>query len=118
MSRYVVDASVAIKWFLPEIHSEAAQRLLSEDHTLLIPDLLFSEVGNILWKRVRNGELTSEEAATLLQTLGGLPLIVSPSWPVVALALEIACRTFRTVYDSLYVALAISEKAVLVTADE
>jgi predicted nucleic acid-binding protein len=47
MRRYVVDASVAVKWFVPEIHSAEALRLLSSDCELLAPDLLPSELGNI-----------------------------------------------------------------------
>ena len=40
MSRVVVDASVAVKWFLPEIHSEAALRYLDGDYERVAPDLL------------------------------------------------------------------------------
>ncbi len=115
---FVVDASVAVKWYLSEAHSEAALRLLAPGAVLLVLDLLFPEVGNILWKRVRAGEITKEEASTLLQALGGLPLQVHPSWPLALSALEIACNTARTVYDSLYIALAVRENALLVTADE
>ncbi len=115
---FVVDASVAVKWFLPEIHAEAASRVLSGGHNLLVPDLVFPEVGNILWKRVRAGEVTPEEAEVVMQTLGALPLAVHPSWPLVLPALEIAVQTQRTVYDSLYLALAVREDAALVTADE
>lgn len=118
MSRYVVDANVAIKWYLPEIHDEAARRLLATEHTLLAPDLIFSECGNILWKRVRAGQITREEAQEVLESLGNLELEVSPSWPLVIPAMEIACQADRSVYDSLYLALAIREAAVMVTADE
>jgi len=40
MKRFVVDASVAMKWFIPEIHSPAAARLLEEQLHLCAPDLL------------------------------------------------------------------------------
>ena len=50
-NRCVVDASVAIKWFVPEIHSDAALRLRGEAYELIAPDLLILEIGNILWKR-------------------------------------------------------------------
>jgi len=118
MSRYVVDASVAVKWYLPEIHDAPARRLLAGRDALLVPDLIFSEVGNILWKRVRAGQLLEAEAEAVLQSLGALPLAVSPSWPLALSALAIACQTQRTVYDSLYLALAVRESAVMVTADE
>src|SRR5579871_1451080 len=118
MSRYVVDASVAVKWYLPEIHDAAAQRLLTGSKELLVPDLIFAEVGNILWKRVRSEQMLEAEAQVVLQSLGALPLTVSPSWPLVLPALTIAYQTQRTVYDSLYLALAVREVAVMVTADE
>ena len=50
MSRVVVDASVAVKWFLPEIHSGAALRYLDDDCERLAPDLLYVEFGNVIWK--------------------------------------------------------------------
>lgn len=118
MSRFVVDASVALKWFLPEVHDVHARRLIGGGHTLIVPDLLFPEVGNILWKRVRAGDITEPQADTILQTLGAMPLLVHPSWPMVTVALTIGCQAGRTVYDSLYLALAIQEKAPMVTADE
>jgi predicted nucleic acid-binding protein len=118
MSRFVVDASVAVKWFLPEIHDVPARRLLGGGHTLIVPDLLFPEVGNILWKRVRAGDIAAPQADTILQTLGAMPLIVHPSWPLVTVALTIGCQSGRTVYDSLYLALAIQKMAPMVTADE
>ena len=118
MSRYVVDASVAVKWYLPEIHDAEARRLLTGAAELFVPDLIFSEVSNILWKRVRSTQMLETEAETVLQSLGALPLTVSPSWPLALPALTIACQTQRTVYDSLYLALALRENAVMVTADE
>jgi hypothetical protein len=58
----VVDASVVIKWFIDEVHAEAARRLQAEHYDLLAPDVLWPESGNILWKKVRRGELTTAEA--------------------------------------------------------
>lgn len=118
MSGYVVDASVAVKWYLPEIHDAPARRLLIPDKELLVPDLIFSEVGNILWKRIRSGQMLEAEAEAVMRSLGELPLKVVPSWPLVLSGLTIACKTQRTVYDSLYLALAVRENAVMATADE
>jgi predicted nucleic acid-binding protein len=53
----VIDASVAIKWFAPELLSAEAERLLDVDDALFAPDLLLVERGNIIWKKVRLGEL-------------------------------------------------------------
>ena len=48
MSRIVIDASVAVKWFLPEQDSDAARAILHFGHDLLAPDLLYAEVGSVL----------------------------------------------------------------------
>ncbi len=73
MSRYGVDASVALQWYLPEIHDAPARKLLAGREELFVPDLIFSEVGNILWKRVRFQQMSEAEAQTVLQSLGTLP---------------------------------------------
>jgi predicted nucleic acid-binding protein len=115
----VVDASVVIKWHVPEIHAEGAARLLEDDAPdLHAPDLLFPEVGNIAWKKVGRGELTSDQASAIVRLLAAAPLEVHPCGPLIEAALEIALRTGRTVYDSLYLALAVHLKGRLVTADE
>ena len=74
MTKYVVDANVAVKWVLPEIHAEAASRLLSSDNSLLVPDFFFSEVGNIFWKQVRFGSATLEEAQLNFNQIAITPL--------------------------------------------
>lgn len=119
LERPVIDASVAIKWYLTtEVHAEAANRLLRRGGQLLVPDLIFPEVGNIVWKHVHKGEITEQEALAVAYSLGHLGLLAFPSHSLVVPAVEIACRTGRTVYDCLYLALAIQEKSVIVTADE
>ncbi len=117
MQRMAVDASVAIKWFLPEIHSEAALRLLTEERELLVPDLVWSEVGNILWKKWQQGQLQDEDAPAILHDLGRLGLAVRSARELAADAWSLATRLRRTFYDSLYLALAESEACPLVTAD-
>jgi predicted nucleic acid-binding protein len=117
VSLFVVDASVSIKWFFPEVHAGAALRLLAEEHTLHAPDLIFSEFGNVLWKRVRKNEIAKKEADATLEGLLSLRLQVHPSQHLIPLALEIACGEKRSVYDSLYLAAAITLQFPLVTAD-
>jgi predicted nucleic acid-binding protein len=117
VSLFVVDTSVAVKWFFPEIHADAALRLLAQQHTLHAPDLIFSEFGNVLWKRVRKKEISKNEANATMQGLLSLPLQVQASQHLVTLALEIACGQNRSVYDSLYLAAAIALQLPLVTAD-
>ena len=117
MTRLAVDASVAVKWFVPEIHSEAALRLLKEERDLLVPDLVWGEVGNILWKKKRRDEITDEDARFVLRQLGRFNLAVHSSQELAETAWKLASRLQRTFYDSLYLALAESQSCPLVTAD-
>jgi predicted nucleic acid-binding protein len=52
MSRYIVDASIAVKLYVPEVHSQQAVRFFSDQHDLIAPDLMLAEFGNIIWKKV------------------------------------------------------------------
>jgi len=117
VSRYVVDASVAVKWLLPEVHTEAARRALGGKHELLAPDLIWAEVGNALWKRWRNGQIESETARILLNVFRRAPLHISESKALMGSAWDVAEQYDRSFYDSLYLALAASVECPLVTAD-
>jgi predicted nucleic acid-binding protein len=117
LSGFVVDASVAVKWFVPEALSDEAVSLLDSPRELLAPDLLYPEAGNILWKKVGRGEIEARDARDILAALVRVPLSVVPSSTLVEAALEITLVHGRTVYDGLYVALAVARDAVLVTAD-
>lgn len=118
MTRYVVDASVAMKWFVEEEYAEAARQLQEDEYELLGPDLLWPECGNILWKKVQRGELTADEARLIRGGLEAQPISIFPSRLILEPALEIAFETGRTVYDSFYVALAMVTGCRLVTADQ
>ena len=117
MTAYVVDASVAVKWFVPEELTEEALSYLSDEHELLAPDLLWPEFANIVWKKVRRGELTPDEARRILSLCQQVPLKVTASTNLIDSALEIALGLDRTVYDSMYLALAAHRDCVMLTAD-
>jgi predicted nucleic acid-binding protein len=116
MKKVVVDASVVAKWFVPEIHSEAAARILDPDIALYAPDLIGPEFGNILWK-VRRKEITRDEADEIMTAFASLPLEIRPSPALLSSAFHLASEFDRTVSDSLYLALAVAEECALITAD-
>jgi len=125
VSAYILDASVAAKWFLPpgeETFVEESLRLLEEYSRgairLTVPDLFWAEFGNILWKAARLGRISVEAAEEALMTLTEQPFPTSPSLPHLDAAFAIGTRFQCTVYDSLYVALAVSSGRPLITADE
>jgi predicted nucleic acid-binding protein len=62
MTSYVVDASVGLKWYLPEVHSDTARRLRAGGNDLNVPSLFYLEFANALWMKVRRGELDQADA--------------------------------------------------------
>jgi predicted nucleic acid-binding protein len=118
MKTLVVDASVVAKWFLPEPDASAALRLLDGRCRLTAPDLIRAEMGNIAWKLHARGVLDAQEASDMIEHFLSMPLEVYDSAFLLASALEIAMATQRTVYDSLYLALAVELDGTVITADE
>jgi predicted nucleic acid-binding protein len=125
VSVLVVDASVAAKWFLPakgETLVEEAVRLFHQyargEVRFLVPDLFWAELGNLFWKAVCQNRWTYTSAEAALTALEERKLPTISSSVLLDLAFRIATVFDRTVYDSLYIALAVHSKAQLVTADE
>jgi predicted nucleic acid-binding protein len=118
VSVFVVDASVVLKWFFPETQSDAARRLLDAAHQYVAPDLLFPEVGNAVWKRVRRGELTSDEGQRLIGDIANVAVETIATRGLIGDAFAIATASGQTVYDSTYLALAVRLDTQLVTADQ
>lgn len=118
MSILVVDASVVIKWFVPERGTEAARRLLQSSHTFVAPDLLFAEVANSLWKKTLRGELTAAESRQLMRDVERIAVETIPCRDLAADAHELALITSRSVYDAMYLALAVRLETRVMTADE
>jgi predicted nucleic acid-binding protein len=114
----VVDASVAVKWVIPEVLSTEADALRDRAEHLLAPELLLPEAANALWKKLTRGELRAAEAAQALELLMGSGLDLRPSAPLLGRALDLARRLRHPVYDCVYLALAEREGATLVTADQ
>jgi len=117
----VMDASVLIKFYVPEILSNRAERLLAKvekkDIDLLAPDLIYPQAGNILWKKQRLKEFTRSEVEEITDAILSLPLKIESSQPLLSLALDIAVAYGITVYDAVYVSLAKVYEATLITAD-
>ncbi len=118
MSLYVVDASIAIKLYVPENHSAQAIRFFSDEHELIVPEFMLAEFANIVWKKsVLLGELSETESKAIVEAVQELPLGYYYTSGLLTDALQIALATKRTVYDSLYIALAASQGCQLMTDD-
>jgi predicted nucleic acid-binding protein len=84
----------------------------------VVPDLFWVELGNALWKLTRKAKIAPTQAGTALSTVRDLGIPTVPTFPLLPQALQIAMTHDRTVYDSLYVALARTSGSELITADE
>ncbi|MCZ7649086.1 MAG: type II toxin-antitoxin system VapC family toxin [Planctomycetota bacterium] len=118
MKRAVLDASVAIKLYFQEEHSEAAERCVRLIPEVLAPDLIWAEMGNVVWKRQRRGDLSGADAASVVRSFLTLPLQIHPASGLLADALELAVKFDRSVYDGLYLALALKTRSILISADK
>ena len=117
MKSHVIDASVAMKWFLPEPQHEEALIILQETTQFYVPEHFFAEMTNILWKKIAQKEITDREAVHILKKIAQIPWEVIDTRPFLNLALQIAFRWKITTYDSLYFLAALQQKSVLITAD-
>lgn len=118
----VIDSSVVVKWFVDETLDDIAKAIRDEWKARRLvcyaPDLLFVEMGNIIWKKRRKGEITSADAALVIDGLQRLPWRVTSTESLLSKSYDIATQTDRTVYDSCYLALAQRLGCPFVTADD
>jgi predicted nucleic acid-binding protein len=114
----VVDASVAVKWFVPETGHEAALAVLGSGETLIAPNLIIAETMHALRKKLRAGEVTEEQ---FVRTGSDLPLYfdeIVPSTSVAEEATRLSIRLDHGFYDCVYLAVSLTSSAALVTGDE
>jgi predicted nucleic acid-binding protein len=121
----VLDCSVAIKWAIPsalEPLTDESLRLLRRyvdgEIEFIVPDVFWAEVGNVLWKGTRQKRWRQDEAESIAADMQARGFTTVPSLLLLSEALKIAFAHDRTVYDCLYVALAVQSKTDLITADE
>ena len=120
--KYVLDASVAVKWVLPE--SETREALsLREDfrnqvHELIAPDVLLVEVAHALTRAERRGFIGQAESIMKLMDVMTTAPDFYPNGPLLLRAVEISSQARIGVYDCLYLALAEREQCDVVTADQ
>ena len=120
--RLVVDSSVVIKWFVTEPHSEQARQVLHSYRkrrvSLIVPDLIFAELGNIVWKKQRYQGLKLTQAERIIRAVSRLDLTIVPTNVLIEQAFAFAANHGCTVYDALYLALSRREQCPFVTADQ
>ncbi len=113
----VVDASVAVKWFVPELHAATAREILSREVTLHAPDLFRAEVISVLCKKIQVKQLKPDEGREALSVFMQLPIQFHPTADLFVPAFEIALESRQYVYDCVYLILATQLNIRMVTAD-
>ena len=113
--RLVIDASVALKWVIPEADSDAATALFDEE--LIAPSLWLAESASALWRHVRLQQMTPDQALGRLAELARAPVASLPIAAHIAAALQLAIELRHPIYDCLYLAVALSHDTLVVTAD-
>lgn len=117
MSRYVIDASFAIKWVLPEKGSDKALSILDELQRFFIPDLFLIESDSIITKKVRRKELDISDAPDLRRMVRKFPYISIPYKDISKFSFELSSTFFISHYDACYLAVTIEYNGILYTAD-
>ncbi|HEY5409155.1 MAG TPA: type II toxin-antitoxin system VapC family toxin [Caulobacteraceae bacterium] len=113
----IIDASVGVKWLLWEPDRGLAFALLEREE-IAAPDLIKLEIGHVLGKRLRRGEISVRFAAEVWRTLNETPVRLEPFRDHLERAFALSLETGTALYDCVYLALAEAEDDVLVTADE
>jgi predicted nucleic acid-binding protein len=125
MHKVCIDASLALKWVLPEIYTNRAQEVLRnwllEGVSLVAPTLFIYEIASALRNKVHRQVITLEEGFLALNLnqirSGNIELIYRPE--LVEMGWAISERLgLPTAYDSFYLALAEHEGCEFWTADE
>jgi predicted nucleic acid-binding protein len=115
----VIDTSIVVKWYLPENGSEEASRIREECErtgtAIMMPELVRAELANAIWS---HKQLKPEEKRGIVHHFLDMPFDIMPMEPeLVQKAFDLACELDATVYDCMYLALAMLGGTRLITAD-
>ena len=119
--KLVIDCSVATKWILNEPGRVLAMRLLerwqSGEILLIAPDLLLAEFASLLAKRNRRNELNEQQSKQAYQLMVRSSPILYDMRPFLPFALDLSLQHQLSLWDAVYLALAIEHNCSLITAD-
>ena len=115
---FVIDASIAAAWLLPDEENQTAERALSllETDDAYVPDLFWHEMRNILIMAERRKRIGNDDVLACLMRLSRLPILTVASEDHLSI-IRLASKHQLSAYDAAYLSLAIAQGAALVTAD-
>ena len=119
MSRLVVDASVVLAWLFDDEEEPRADKVLAQlaENGALVPQLWHLETRNSLLTAERRGRISSDEVKERLDALKSLPIVADEELDLLS-AFDLARSHGLSLYDAIYLELAVREGAELATLDE
>ena len=117
MRPLIVDASVAVKWFVPEERSALADEMASSGCALRAPRLIRIEVASALIKKARQKLVEPQHVAEYLGLLSRYFDEIADHEPMMAAAIAMSVDIDHPLYDCFYVQMARMQGGVLVTDD-
>ena len=119
----VIDTSALIRLFIPDGPMPNGLEIFFRGveqgrNTAIAPELLLAETANVLNRKRKSGELSDVESRSLLADINLMPIRYFPHGPLATSAFDLAAEHDLTVYDALYLALAIQKAAVIFAADQ
>jgi predicted nucleic acid-binding protein len=125
LTELVLDASVAVKWAIPSAQEtltaqslDLLERYIEGEFNFIVPDIFWAEIANVLWKGVRQRRWPQAVAEAAVSKMTAQDFSTVSSLTLLPEAFKIALSHHRSVYDCLYVALAVQFKTQMITADE
>jgi len=123
MKTVVLDTSALIRLYIPDGPlpnglEGVIESCLNGETAALVPELALVEAAQVILKKERAALITSAEADEILAALLELPLERVRHFDLLLLAYECAINLNITAYDAIFLALAKSRNAALITADE
>ncbi|MGU3540559.1 PIN domain-containing protein [Methylobacterium sp. A54F] len=115
--KFVIDTSVAVKWFLSEVEHETAVALLATRATFHAPDLLFTEFATAMQKKIRLGEADRSQADLSCASLPSIFSSITPTLLLFERALDLAIAIAHPVQDCIFLACAERDGLRVITAD-
>jgi predicted nucleic acid-binding protein len=95
----IVDASVAVKWVIPESGTPEALKL--QEESLAAPSTWIVECANVLWRHVKLGEMLDVEAAEWLARLRSADVADIPASDILPDACLMPNQLRHPIYDCL-----------------
>lgn len=117
MTLPVIDACVAIKWFLPEENHEKASAIFNQFNRFIAPDLFFIEIDSIITKKVRQKSIDTKSAYIIYNEIRNIPFEIISYKMISKMAFDLSSTLPISQYDACYLSVAIEYNQKVYTAD-